>query len=314
MKVLHITNAYPYPDYESFGIFIKEQIDSLKSQKITTKILFINAHKFGNIEYLKSISKIKKEIKEFMPDLIHCHHEFSVIPLLFIRFKKPVILSLLGDLGKRKFINKIIFYILVKHRVNKIILKNKILKNNKFTYLPNGVDLEKFQNSSTISSKHTLCLDQNKDYALFVTASLNNPIKRYDKFLSVIQKLKLDHNIELHPLILSGIKREIVPHYYNASKLLIFTSDHEGSPNAIKEAMASNLLIVSTDVGDVGMMFGATNGLLLSKSGTIADLTIKCTEVLKYENSDGRQRLINLRIDMTSIASKLKKIYLNSMS
>jgi glycosyltransferase involved in cell wall biosynthesis len=314
MKVLHITNAYPYRDYESFGIFIKEQIESLNNQNITTKTIFINANKFGNKEYFKNISKIKKEIKEFMPDLIHCHHEFSVIPLLFIRFKKPVILSLLGDLGKRKIINKLIFYILVKHRVKKIILKNKIIKKNKFTYLPNGVDLEKFQDLSTISSKNTLCLDQNKDYALFVTASLNNPIKRYDKFLSVIEKLKLDHNIELQPLILSGVKRELVPHYYNSSKLLILTSDHEGSPNAIKEAMASNLLIVSTDVGDVGVMFGSTNGLLLSKSGSIADLTVKCTAVLKYEYSDGRQRLINLKIDMTSIAYDLKQIYLNSMS
>lgn len=314
MKVLHITNAYPYPEYESFGIFIKEQIESLSDQKITTKIIFINANKFGSKEYLKSISKIKNEIKEFMPDLIHCHHEYSVIPLLFICFQKPVILSLLGDLSKRKIINKIAFHIIIKHRVQKIIVKNKLIRKNKFTYLPNGVDLVKFKDLSPVNSQNLISLDQNKNYALFVTASLNNPIKRYDKFLLIIEKLKLDHNIELQPLILSGIKREIVPHYYNSSKLLILTSDHEGSPNAIKEAMASNLLIVSTNVGDVRMIFGSTKGLLLSTSGTVDDLATKCKEVLKHECSDGRQRLIDLKIDLTSIAEDLKQIYLNLIS
>lgn len=41
-----------------------------------------------------------------------------------------------------------------------------------------------------------------------------------------------------------------MPFYYAAADVLIITSNHEGSSNCLKEAMACNLPVVSTACGD----------------------------------------------------------------
>lgn len=81
MKVLHITNAFPYKENHVLGIFIKEQIESLADYLERNDVYFINAQKNGKIEYLKSIFKLRKIIAEY--DIIHAHHIFSGMIVLF---------------------------------------------------------------------------------------------------------------------------------------------------------------------------------------------------------------------------------------
>jgi glycosyltransferase involved in cell wall biosynthesis len=48
--------------------------------------------------------------------------------------------------------------------------------------------------------------------------------------------------------------------YMSACDALVFPSYQEGSPNIVKQAMACNLPIVATDVGDVREVIGGTQG------------------------------------------------------
>jgi glycosyltransferase involved in cell wall biosynthesis len=61
--------------------------------------------------------------------------------------------------------------------------------------------------------------------------------------------------------------------YMNAADCLLLTSDSEGSPNVIKEAMACNCPIVATDVADIKYMLSDMPGhyILANKKGTPAD-------------------------------------------
>lgn len=55
MKILHITNNYPTQNHPIFGIFVKEQIDSLSNQCLENDVFFINGREKGKLEYFKSI-------------------------------------------------------------------------------------------------------------------------------------------------------------------------------------------------------------------------------------------------------------------
>lgn len=60
MEILHITNNYPTENHSIFGIFVKEQIESLTKLGIENEVFFINAMEKGRIEYLKSIWLIRE--------------------------------------------------------------------------------------------------------------------------------------------------------------------------------------------------------------------------------------------------------------
>lgn len=63
-----------------------------------------------------------------------------------------------------------------------------------------------------------------------------------------------------------NVKHEDMPFYLCAADVLISTSKWEGSPNIIKEAMACNIPIVSTDVGDVKRLLDGVHGCYTTSS------------------------------------------------
>lgn len=309
MKVLHVTNLYPFDEAPTYGIFVKEQIDSLKNKDFQ-EVFFINAKKFGVKEYFKSVRRLNKTISDF--DVIHCHHQFSAITVFLASPRKKPIVSILGDIEKRSTLNKLAYYF-VKKISSKIIFKNKLPNNSlKNILLPNGVNLDFFKPIDKEKSRKHLGLKLEAQYVLFVSnGSLDNPIKRHDKFLKVIKKINFNtlDNKMLLPLYLSNVSREDVPYYFNAANFMLLTSDHEGSPNAIKEAMACNLPIVSTPVGDVSVLLKGVDNSYVSTSGTVNNLTQLAQKIDYAKRSNGRAKLIELGIESESVAKKLLKVY-----
>ena len=102
MKVLHLTNNYPTLTYPIFGIFVKEQIESLKKLGVDCDVLFINGREKGRLEYVKSILRLRIYFKINKYDIIHCHHAISALCLIISGAVKgnKVIVSFQNDPGK----------------------------------------------------------------------------------------------------------------------------------------------------------------------------------------------------------------------
>ena len=113
-------------------------------------------------------------------------------------------------------------------------------------------------------------------------------------------------------LVVKGIPNEKIPIYMNAANLLVLASYREGSPNAIKEAMACNLPVVSTDVGDVREIIDGVEGCALFRPEA-DDLARTLSLVLAGPaHTEGRAAIEHLRIER--IADRVLDLYREVLS
>lgn len=313
MKVLHITNNYPTTKFPIYGIFVKEQILSLRKEGVDVDVFFINGREKGKLEYIRSVFKLKKKLNKKKYDLIHCHHALTAIIFIFSSLYKDNkwVLSYQNnpehELGIKvfEFINK---------RVSGLIFKGGIPKYaalKKSFYLSNGVNLNFFKPSDYKESREKLNLLLEKRYILFVSSNFIRKQKRYDRFQEIIRIIKSKPGYKnVEELKMINVKRDEIPCFFNAADLHLLTSDFEGSPNSVKECMACNIPVVSTDVGDVKELLHGVQNSYVSNSiddNEIAELVIKVLSTNK--RSDGREKLIAQNLDNKSVAKKLLKIY-----
>lgn len=106
---------------------------------------------------------------------------------------------------------------------------------------------------------------------------------------------------------LNGYTREEVNLLMNGCDVVLMTSFSEGSPQIIKEAMACNRPLVSTDVGDVREIIGNTDGCYIT-SFDPADVTLKLKKALVYgKPTSGREKITHF--DGRIIAAKVAEVY-----
>lgn len=309
MKVLFVSSGNSH-----YGIvpFIKSQGESLKKEGVDIDYFTIKGKGFKG--YLKNIRPLRKHIKKNNYDLIHAHYGLVGLVCVLTFSGLPIVLSVMGDdaygsfnaKGKRiltSYFNMFLTQIALVF-ADQIIVKSKnILKvipyKLKSQIVPNGVDFGIFKpvNSTLL-----------KDSILFL-ANPEDPRKNFNLVKKAVEILD-NRNINLvNPY---PIKHDDFPKFLNKSSVFVLTSYNEGSPNVIKEAMACNIPIVSTDVGDVKWVLEGTEGCYLT-SFEAKDVANKIEKAIKFSKENGktkgRERLRYLGLDSKSTAEKIIKIY-----
>ena len=301
MNVLFVSSGN---SKNGISLIIKNQSKSLK--EIGLKIDCFTIKGRGLKGYLRNINLLKKKVHSSNYDIIHAHYSLSGYLVSISRINKPVVVSLMGSDVMRKSINKYIINFFYKYTWNALIVKSIVLsdklKLKNAHIIPNGVDFKIFKPLDKKYAMNQIGLDVNKKHILFCA----NP-NRLEKNFNLAKKAfdNFDSNFfELH--CLDNIDYEMVPVYMNASDVILLTSLWEGSPNVIKEAMACNRPIVSTDVGDVRRVIGNTEGCYISRYNS-KDIEKKIVLALGFENTNGRINIDYLRKE--NIAKKLANIY-----
>ena len=316
IRILHITNNFPTPNFPIFGIFIKEQIESLRNQGIDNDVFFINSREEGKRAYVKSLVKLRRLLKRSKYDIIHCHHSYSgVIFLLSGHF--PESRRLLSYQSNPRNEGGLVLFKILYSFFDRIILKDKPkdTKLSKVVYLPNGVNTSFFEPMDKDECKERLGLDATKRYILFMDSYNRRPCKRIDRYSDTLALLKNRYKYDnIEPLVLTNTGRSLIPSYVNASDLHLLTSDFEGSPNSVKECLACNVPVVSTPVGNVGDMLSGIEGTYVSKTFDPQELAELSDRALRFSNFSSRKAISDKGLDIESVAMKLISVYHGMLS
>lgn len=183
-------------------------------------------------------------------------------------------------------------------------------KRDKAKVLPMVPDLSLFSPSSKSESRKKLLWDSEQKIILF---NGNNPsIKRLDLALTV-EKLLQEAGFHLRLQVLKGKTNPAeIPLLLSASDAVLLCSNSEGSPAIIKEAMACNIPVISTDVGDAKQVLQGVvpGGIYLQNE---EDILQGFKELFSsgVEYSNGREILSEKGLHATYVNEKLKEIYTN---
>lgn len=310
MKILFVCSGN---SRNGISPIIVNQARSLEGEKISVNFYTISGK--GLSGYLNNINSLKRYIKKGRFDIIHAHYSLSGF-VASLAGAKPSVVSLMGSDVKETDWYKLILKFFNKFFWDICIVKSEDMKKSLgikgVDIIPNGVDINKFQPMNKNDAIEKLKWAKDKKHILFA-ANPSRQEKNFDLANKAMQLLN-DKNTELH--YLNNIDNDNMPFYYNASDLILLTSIWEGSPNVIKEAMACNRPIVTTEVGDVRWVIGTTPGCYISPFDA-KELTIRIRGVLdfseRYRETEGRIRILELGLTSEKIAEKLINIYTSLM-
>jgi teichuronic acid biosynthesis glycosyltransferase TuaC len=256
MRVLALTNMYPTHREPWFGAFVAEQIESLRAAGLAVDVLSFDGRQHATA-YARAAHTLRGCIRSGDFDLVHAHYGLTGAVALAQR-PLPVVTTFWGsDTGYIAWQRRVGRF--VARRTTPIFVSQAIERSLGVSgmVIPSGVAMELFRIEPRVEAQAMLGWTPGT-YALF-PGSAANCRKRPDLFTGAVEEAAGQFP-RLRPVYLEGLSREEVVHAMNAASVLVMTSDWEGSPLAVKEALACGTPVVSVDVGDVSETIGGLPG------------------------------------------------------
>lgn len=261
-RVLFATNMWPDELRPYYGSFIASQAHSLVAAGVEVEVLYIRGF-LGNRAYATAFRGLPR-LTDGEYDAVHIHYGHTATVGVGIR-RHPLIVSFCGEdlLGAprdngitRKSRAEVAAFRQVARLADRTITKSlemeRVLPKSvqaRNHVLPNGVNLERFTPRDRLACRRELGWGEDEKVVLFL-GNADDPRKNVALARDAVQALQRTFpGVRLHEAW--GIEPEQVPVLMNASDVLVFPSLSEGSPNAIKEAMACAIPIVAAPVGDI---------------------------------------------------------------
>lgn len=275
---------------------------------------------------------VRKELREKakVADIIHIHFGGMyalVTRLLLAGIRKPKVITFHGtDIHAKTISTTRSLKGKIRIKLNQwasfvsIYLFNKVgfVAEDMISYVPKclnrqletkgfiqklGVDYHTFVEENKEAAQKRLGLDPHYKYALFSDIS-GSSIKRRDIAIRIVEELGEPYHLN----VMCGVKSNDVPQYINSSDFVLLTSDEEGSPNIIREALSLNKPVFSVEVGDARMQLeGLANSAIISRDPQKAAIAIQ--QVIEKTYVDNTRDLKRPDLDLNVITKEIISLY-----
>lgn len=297
-------------------IFARRQAQSLAREGVEVELFHLRSRTSPR-ELAREWVRFRRRVRSFDPQVIHAH--FGTVTALFAALaapSRPLVITFRGSdlnvsLSLRSLAGQWLSQIAAL-RAGRIVCVSRQLRERLWwrrgnvVILPSGVDPEVFCPEPRSQPRQRLGWSDDERVVLF-NAGHDPATKRLDlarEALALTQGLLTRVRME----VLDGATApERIPELLNAADCLLLTSDREGSPTVIQEALACNLPVISVEVGDtVERLRGVRRSAIVPREA--AAIAIELARVLrKPTRSDGRRKVGEFSAQR--IAGELRRIY-----
>lgn len=306
--------------------FVTEQGEAIRALGHEVEYFLVK----GN--YIKAVGALKTKIREFKPDIVHAHFGLSAITAE-LQSLAPVVTTFHNGETLNWHVNLLssLMSLRAKHviYVAQHIRDLSYFKAKNYSIIPCGVPMEQMVITPKDEARTQLGWEQDKKYILFGGA-FDNLRKNYPLLRDAVEKLKTDtsyikyNTSDIECVEMKNLTRSQCALRMCACDLFALPSHSEGSPQALKEAMAVNCPCLATDIADVRELFGDEPGHWILRNPrktherwdgdkkSLDEMVELLKEALTFEGrTKGRKRIEELQLTNEAVAKRIIKIYEN---
>ena len=326
MKILIIGRYKPQFPHNLLP-FVLEQGESLRQLGLDIEYMPVR----GN--YFLAVRDLKRKIRECQPDIVHAHFGLSAITAE-LQSLVPVVTTFHNGETLNWHVNLMtsLFSIRAKHvvYVAQHIHDLVYFKAKNHSIIPCGVNMDDCHVIDQTTARQQLGFEDGVKYILF-GGGFDNLRKNYAILREAVERIEQVPWVPIEGgercgnivcLEMKGLSRAECVLRMNACDLFALPSHSEGSPQALKEAMACNCPILATDIADVRHLLGELPGHYILRNPrptkerwdadekSVDELVELMQEALQFnDRTNGRDRITELRLSNEQVAEQMIEIY-----
>lgn len=326
MKIL-IIGRYKLQFPQNLLPFVLEQGESLRQLGMTIDYMPVR----GN--YILAVRELKRKIRSFQPDIIHAHFGLSAITAE-LQSLVPVVTTFHNGETLNWHVNLMtsLFSLRAKHvvYVAQHIYDLVYFKAKNHSIIPCGVNMDDCHIIDQIAARQQLGFEDGVKFILF-GGGFDNLRKNYAILRDAVERIEQAPWVPVEGgercgnivcLEMKGLSREECVLRMNACDLFALPSHSEGSPQALKEAMACNCPILATDIADVRTLLGDLQGHYILRNPrktrerwdadekSLDEMVTLLQDALRFTGrTNGRDRILEMGLSNEQVAQRLIAIY-----